>query len=497
MMTKINFPQAPLSAPNLIGGKWKTGNGPLISVNSPYNGKNIGSVYGSNLQDVQEAVSLASKAQLEWQKVPLKERCKIMFAARELLLQRMKEISHVISSESGKTLAEAEAGLSKGVEVLEFAISLQNLDMGGRMEVSRGVSCEYQRHPLGVVAGITPFNFPAMVPMWMIPIAMTLGNAFLWKPSDKTPLTSQPLAQVFKDAGLPDGILTIVHGGAETVEHILDHPQIKAVGFVGSTKVARKVYQRGTQHGKRVLALGGAKNHIILMPDADPEMAAQGIVDSFTGCAGQRCMASSVLLAVGKEKEVGPLLEKIYQKAKEKVLGSGMGAIISKDSLKFLVQSIERAGQDGAKLLLDGRNPLSPNEYDGEGNWLAPTILDHVSPQSQAAKDELFGPILSIIRCENLTKALEIENQCPYGNAASVFTSNGAVAEKVAQEAKSGMIGVNIGVPVPREPFSFGGIQESKFGHGDITGHSSLDFWSSMKKVTRKWTLQKDQGWMS
>jgi malonate-semialdehyde dehydrogenase (acetylating)/methylmalonate-semialdehyde dehydrogenase len=381
----------------------------------------------------------------------------------------------------------------KGVEVLEFALSLQNLDSGGRMEVSRGVHCEYRRMPLGVVAGITPFNFPAMVPMWMMPIAIALGNAFVWKPSEKVPMTSQLLGECFRSAGLPPGVLTIVQGSAETVNAIIDHPVVRAVGFVGSTAVAKHVYTRATSLGKRALALGGAKNHIVLMPDADPDIAAQGIADSFTGCAGQRCMAASVLLAVGP---VDGIIEKIAARAQGHRCGETMGAIISKQQLDFLDGAISRAQAAGAKVLVDGRKARPAAGLEG-GNWLGPTLLDYVPAGSEAARRELFGPILSIVRVHSLEEALSIDASTDYGNATSVFTTSGAVAEEVAHRAQSGMIGVNIGVPVPREPFSFGGTYESKFGQGDITGEPSLDFWSDRKKVTTKWTLPRDGNWMS
>jgi malonate-semialdehyde dehydrogenase (acetylating)/methylmalonate-semialdehyde dehydrogenase len=367
------------------------------------------------------------------------------------------------------------------------------------MEVSRGVFCEYRREPLGVVAAITPFNFPAMVPMWMIPIALALGNSFIWKPSDKTPLTSMLLAERLKEAGLPKGIFNVVQGGKSTVEAILDHPDIGAVGFVGSTNVAKEIYRRGSHNLKRVLALGGAKNHIFLMPDADPALTARGVADSFTGCAGQRCMAASVLCAVAtntaEEKKIEDLVQAIATYAKQITLGEQMGAIISQASLQNLEKAIAQSEKDGAKIILDGRQPKQPAAYTG-GNWLGATILDHVKPGTQAATDELFGPVLSIIRVKSLKEAFQIQHSSPYGNAVSVFTQNGAVADEVAKYGKAGMVGINIGVPVPREPFSFGGTYESKFGHGDITGIHSLNLWSNIKKVTTKWAVQKDWTWM-
>ncbi|MGE3973165.1 MAG: aldehyde dehydrogenase family protein, partial [Bdellovibrionales bacterium] len=375
----------------------------------------------------------------------------------------------------------------------EYATSHQNKHPGGKKEVSRGVFCEYRREPLGVVASITPFNFPAMVPMWTIPIALTLGNSFVWKPSEKTPLTSQLLASALQEAGLPKGVFTVLQGGKSVVEAVIDHPSVKAISFVGSTAVARVVYERGTRLGKRVLALGGAKNHIFLLPDADTALTGKGIADSFVGCAGQRCMAASVLLPVNNPENQ---IQSIVNAASQVRLGEDMGAIISKTQLEFLKSAIDRAEKSGARILLDGRKVNVPKEYEG-GYWLGPTILDQVEPDSEAATLELFGPVLSIVRTKGLKEALEVENKNPYGNAASVFTNTGGIADFISANAKAGMIGVNIGVPVPREPFSFGGINESKFGHGDITGDHSLNFWTNIKKVTTKWQNQNDATWMS
>jgi malonate-semialdehyde dehydrogenase (acetylating)/methylmalonate-semialdehyde dehydrogenase len=301
------------------------------------------------------------------------------------------------------------------------------------------------------------------------------------------------IAAALKEAGLPNGLFQVLQGGRETVEAIIDNKEVKAVGFVGSTKIAHAVYTRATLLGKRALALGGAKNHIVLLPDANPDLAGVGISDSFTGCAGQRCMAASVLLAVG---DVDKHIEKIIARASSLKLGSEMGAIITKAQVKFLNEAITKAESLGAKVLLDGRKSTAPAGFE-EGNWIGPTILDNIKPGSEAASVELFGPVISIIRCKDISEAMAIENSVDYGNACSVFTSNGALAEKVIRQASTGMVGVNVGVPVPREPFSFGGINASKFGHGDITGEHSLDFWSHIKKVTVKWEKQNDNNWMS
>lgn len=492
-MNNIEFPNKTIECPNLVGTNWQSGHGKKIDIYSPYNGKIVGIINASNSTDVNTAIERAQTASLSWGKTPIKERTTIMFKFREILLRDIDKISNIVSLECGKTLPEAKAELMKGVEVLEFALSLQNLDSASKLEVSRGVHCEYRREPIGVVASITPFNFPGMVPMWTIPIALTLGNAYVWKPSEKTPLTSVLIGEALLEAGLPEGVMTILQGDSETVNAIIDHHHVKALAFVGSSKIAKIVYQRATNLGKRALCLGGAKNHIILLPDADPEMCGIGIADSFTGCAGQRCMAASVLLAVG---EVDKQIEKIKERALSTTCGDKMGAMITKEQIDFLSDAIDKAVQDGATLLLDGRNQNLNSHYEG-GYWLAPTILDNVSPGTDAALKELFGPVLSIIRCHSISQALEIENSNTYGNAASVFTNNGAMAEFVAQNANAGMVGINIGVPVPREPFSFGGINESKFGYGDITGENSLNFWSNTKKVTTKWQMQNDHNWMS
>lgn len=482
-----------ITCDNFIKGAWVKGDQGTVGINSPYNGKKIGQVSVPSKKQIDQAIEIADEAQKSWARLPIKERSKVLFNFRNILLRDQDEIAHLKSSESGKTFEEGKAGLMKGIEVLEYAISIQNLDLGGKVEVSKGVTCEFRREALGVVANITPFNFPAMVPMWTIPIAIALGNSYIWKPSDKTPLTALRIANAFKEAGLPDGILTVLHGGVDTVNAIIDHPKVKAIGFVGSTKIAKLVYQRATQLGKRALALGGAKNHIVLLPDANMELSGIGISDSFTGCAGQRCMAASVLLAVG---DVQKHIEKIVQRAASLELGNTMGAIITKEQVEFLKSAIDRAEKAGAKVLLDGRKAKAPSGMEN-GNWLGPTILDMVTKGSEASTHELFGPVLSIVHCKDITDAMEIENSVEYGNACSVFTSNGGLAERVSREASTGMVGINVGVPVPREPFSFGGINASKFGHGDITGPYSLDFWSNVKKVTTKWEMQSDSNWMS
>lgn len=477
---------------NFINGSFAD-SGKFQDVVSPWTGDVIGRVSMSSKTEVDAAINAAAEAFPSWKATPIKERCARLFKFRELVLAKLDVLANVAALEAGKTTAEARAGILKGLEVAEFALSLQNMDSGGAMDVSRGVSCEFRREPLGVVVGIAPFNFPAMVPMWMYPIAITLGNTFILKPSEKVPLTSQYMAELMTEAGFPKGVFQLVNGGKEAVESLIDHPLVQAIGFVGSTPIAKALYARATSHGKRALCLGGAKNHLLVVPDADEKITVRGVVDSFTGCAGQRCMAASLMLAVG---QVDHLVTKIADAAKTLELGSQMGAIIDKAALSRINQAINDAEKQGAKILVDGRLAKPPKGFEG-GTWIGPTIIDHARPDMDCAKAEIFGPVVTIIRVKNLTEAMALEAKSPFGNATSVFTTSGAVARFVAETATNGMIGVNIGVPVPREPFSFGGSKESKFGACDITGESSLEFWTQRKKITIKWAEQSDATWMS
>jgi malonate-semialdehyde dehydrogenase (acetylating)/methylmalonate-semialdehyde dehydrogenase len=478
---------------NLIGGKLSSGSGAQREVKSPYTGATLARLALSTAADVDRAVQQAHAAWPAWRRAPLRERLEPLARLRAGLLEHLAELSQLVASESGKTPAEARAGVLRGIEVIDFALSLQNSDAGAALDVSRGVSCEYRRDALGVVVGITPFNFPAMVPMWMFPIALSVGNAFILKPSEKVPLSASYLGDLAMKAGYPPGIFSVVHGDRDSVEALVQHPLVQAVGFVGSSDVARSVYARAAATGKRALCLGGAKNQLIVAPDADPELSAKAIVDSFTGCAGQRCMAGSLMLAVERGEA---LVERVQALAASLELGSTMGALIDGAAKARLVGAIERAEREGAVVALDGRKAPVPAQYRG-GYWLGPTILDHVRPDMECAQAELFGPVLAVIRVPTLDAALAIEHASPYGNATSIFTSSGAVARYVSEQSTSGMIGVNVGVPVPREPFSFGGTKCSRFGHGDLTGHAGVDFWTDLKKITTKWAVQSDATWMS
>jgi malonate-semialdehyde dehydrogenase (acetylating)/methylmalonate-semialdehyde dehydrogenase len=490
----VKLPETVEDCLHLIAGKWSDGGATAWQeARSPWTGEVIARVPLASASVVAQAVEAGERAFLAWGRVPLKERTQLLFRFRELVLRDLDELSHAAAAESGKTVAEGRAGVMKGLEVVEFALSLQNLDDGGAMDVSRGVSCEVRRMPLGVVAGVMPFNFPAMVPMWMYPIAVTLGNCFIMKPSEKVPRTAVLMGRLMQEAGYPDGVFQVVHGGREVVEALCDHPGVRAVGFVGSTPVARAVFERASRAGKRSLALGGAKNLVLVVPDADPKITVDGVVRSAMGCAGQRCMAASLMVGIG---EVDGLISQIRDQAALLALGTDMGALISQESKARIEGIVARAQAEGARIVLDGRGAKPPAGCEG-GYWLGPTIIDGATPQMECAREEIFGPVLTIVRATNLTEAMALEAASPYGNATSVFTTRGDVARFVAERATNGMIGINIGVPVPREPFSFGGTKASKFGHGEITGRGSLDLWSDLKKITTKWELQTDQSWMS
>jgi malonate-semialdehyde dehydrogenase (acetylating)/methylmalonate-semialdehyde dehydrogenase len=445
---------------------------------------------------VDHAVKQAASAFPAWRDTPIKERAQVLFRFRQALIDDVDALAAVVSSESGKTVAEARAGIEKGIEVVEYATSLQNQPLSGALEVSRGVTCQTTREPLGVTVGITPFNFPAMVPLWMLPISLAMGNAFILKPSEKVPLTAVRLGRHLEAAGVPPGVFSIVHGSKTTVEALATHKGVAAVAFVGSTPAARAVYGMATAQGKRALCLGGAKNHLIVTKDATPSLTIPGVVSSFIGCAGQRCMAASVMVVVGQGPGIDATVDGVIAAAKSIELGRDMGAIITSESLTRLHRAIDQATEQGATLRLDGRTVPAPASGKG-GYWLGPTIIDHATPQMQAVQTELFGPVLTIVRVPKLDDAIALANRSPYGNATSVFTESGAVAQFVAQRSTAGMIGVNIGVPVPREPFSFGGTKSSRFGTGDITGEGGVNFWSSTKKVTTKWSSQNDSSWMS
>lgn len=480
-----------VDAKNWIGGEWVDPSGTeVLEVINPRHGKSMAKVRMSTAEDVDRAVRAGKAAFMAWREWPMRERAQIMYRFKALMERDIEELSWLVSHENGKTFAEGKAEVDKAIECAEFGCSLPNMAGGQQLMVSRGVECREVYEPLGVCAGVTPFNFPYMVPMWMIPQVLVGGNSFVLKPSEQVPLSVLRMAELLDEAGLPKGVFNIVQGGREVVEALCDHPDIKALGFVGSTKVAKLVYGRSAMAGKSALCLGGAKNHLILVPDADYDMTIDNVVASFTGCAGQRCMAASVLLAVG---DVQKLIDGVVEKARSLQMGKDIGAIVNQASMERIVGYINDAEKRGAKVLVDGRKP----NVTADGYWVGPTILDNVSPDMPAGCEEIFGPVLSIVRVKNLDEAIAIENNNPYGNASCIYTQNGDTARYVSNRVEAGMVGINVGVPVPREPFGFGGWNDSKFGSGNITGWDGFRFWTRPRKITTKWALQKDWTWMS
>lgn len=478
---------------NFYNGEFvESRSGDSLDVTSPIDGNLLSTVPMSMADELNAAVASAKSAADSWAHTPIKERVQVFFRYRYLLEKHFDELTALVSEENGKTWDEAKAEVEKSIELTEFACSMPQLVSGEILEVSKGVECRTEHFPLGVVASIVPFNFPLMVPNWTMPNAIVLGNTMIMKPSELVPLSCQRMAELLKEAGLPDGVFNIINGGKEVVEGICDHKDIEAVSFVGSTNVAKLVYQRSTQALKRCVALGGAKNHLFVLPDANPTMTATNVTASMTGCAGQRCMAASAMLAVGN---VDHIVNMICDEARKVVPGENLGAVISKAAKERIEGYIAEAERDGAKVLVDGRGAT----VDGKegGTYVGPTVIDYVTPEMSVAREEIFGPVISIMRTGTLDEAIKIENDNPYGNAAAVFTQSGGLARYVMEHASAGMIGVNIGVPVPREPFSFGGWNESRFGSNDITGKSSIEFWTKLKKTTTKWNPEAGINWMS
>jgi len=477
---------------NYIGGSFTSNGQKTIEVLCPLDGTTISTVPLSTNNDLDEAVNSAQKAFPAWSATPIKERVQVFYRYKTLMEQHLEELATLTHEENGKTMVEATGEVEKSIELTEFACSMPQIVYSEIMEVSKGVECRVERKPIGVVASIAPFNFPHMVPHWTLPNALALGNCMILKPSEQVPISSNKIAEMLKEAGLPDGVFNVVNGDKDIVEALCDHPGIEGITFVGSTKVAKIVYKRATSNLKRCVALGGAKNHLLVFPDAHVEMTASNVVASMSGCAGQRCMAAAAMVGIGP---VDHIIEKMCEEVKKIVPGENLGSVITKEAKERIERYITEAEEAGAKVLVDGRNAKVEGK-DG-GFYVGPTIIDHVKPDMAIAKEEVFGPVITIIRADDLDEAIEIENSSNYGNAAAVFTQSGSLARQVMDRASAGMIGVNIGVPVPREPFSFGGWNESKFGVSDITGKSSIEFFTKLKKTTTKWNPESKTNWMS
>ncbi len=483
-----------LQALNYIGGEWRWGKGEVRPILDPGRGEVIAEVASATPEEVDQAVRSAEEAFRAWREVPVVERVQYLFRYKALLEAHFEELARTITLENGKTLAEAKGELRRGVENVEVACGMPSLIQGyNNLDIARGIDEHLFREPLGVVAAITPFNFPGMIPLWFLPYAIAAGNAFILKPSDRVPLTAVRLIELLLETGLPKGVVQLVHGGKETVDALLDHPGVRAISFVGSTPVARYIYARAAQAGKRVQAQGGAKNPAVVLPDADMEMAAQILADSAFGSAGQRCLAVSTVITVGPAREA--FARRIRELALARRVGYGleegveMGPVISAESRARILGLVEEGVKEGARLFLDGREGRVPG-YEG-GFYLFPTILEDVPPQGRIAQTEVFGPVLSLMHAETLEEAIDLVNARAYGNQASIFTESGAAARLFRQRVKAGNIGVNIGVAAPMAFYPFSGMKESFFGDLHAQGRHAMEFYTETKVVVERW----GQGW--
>ena len=485
--------------PIFTGGKWTepTVSG-FTSVHNPSAGEVISRTPMCGGREVDEAVQAAKKAYASWAKMPPTKRAGVMFRYRELLEEHYEELSKIIVRENGKTLEEARGDVRRGLEVVELACAIGQLAKGENLpRVADGVDGVTMREPIGVCAGITPFNFPAMVPMWMFPIAIACGNAFILKPSEKVPLTANRLGELLAEAGLPEGVFNIVHGGKEVVKALCTHPGITAISFVGSSPVAKYVYETGCAHGKRVQSAGGAKNVLLALPDAAPDPTIRAIMGSAFGCAGQRCMAGSLLMGIGDathqlRDQVAGAMDALVVDDTVTNAEAGMGPVIDDRAQSRLFQRIADNAQAGTKVVRDGRD--QPHE---KGFFVGPTLFDEVTPDHATFTEELFGPVLSVMHPSSLSEAIEWINRLPYGNAGTIFTSSGGAARQFTLEAECGMIGINLGVPAPMALFSFSGWDQSFYGDLHVQGTEGVLFYTRQKTVLSRWddNYVRVQGW--
>src|SRR6266568_2700846 len=479
------------SCPFYIGGEWLQPKVAGTPVFNPSIGEVIAECPVGTAADVNAAVEAAHAAFPAWMETPPVERARILGRFRVLLEDNFEEIVRCNTREHGKTLVESRGDVKRGMEVVEFALGVPSLMMGEVLEnMARGIDCEAIRQPLGVCVGITPFNFPAMVPLWMYPIAIACGNTFVLKPSEKVPLTAMKIAKLLETAGLPKGVLNIVHGGREVVDALLTHPKVKAVSFVGSTPIAKYIFETGTKHGKRVQSNGGAKNFVFLMPDADVENSVRGLIEAAYGCAGERCMAGSTAVVIGDAAT--KILPSLVDAAKSIKVGRtdielqpNMGPVITRQHRDRVAQLIEVGAKEGAKIAADGRGV----KVDGAPNgfFLGATILDEVRAGMTVAREEIFGPVLNVMRFEDLDSAIEQANRSPYGNGASIFTRSGKAAREFKHRIQCGMIGINIGVPASMAWFPFNGWNESFFGDVHMQGKEGVQFFTQQKVTTTRW----------
>jgi malonate-semialdehyde dehydrogenase (acetylating)/methylmalonate-semialdehyde dehydrogenase len=475
------------TCPQFVSGRWlPSASEETLDVFNPATGEVISKTPLASSDEVEAAVAAAKAAFPSWSKVPPPQRARYLFRYRELLVRHSDEIARIVSREHGKTVADAKGSLQRGIETVEFACGIPSLMMGECLqEVAVGIDTHSIRQPLGVCLGVTPFNFPVMIPLWMFPLALACGNTFVLKPSEKVPQSATRLVELLQESGIPEGVMNLVHGAASQVEQLIDHPDVRVVSIVGSSEAAAAVYARAAARGKRVQALGGAKNHLIVMPDADLELATEAIIQSAFGSTGQRCMAGAVVDAVGSVGD--EIVERIRERADALRLGPGddeateMGPLVNRTQRDRAAGYIELGQQEGAKVVLDGRSSMQQ-----EGFFLGPTILDEVKPGSRVSQDEIFGPVLSVIRPQTLDEALAIVNASPKGNGAAIFTRDAGTARRFCLEVEAGMVGVNVGVPAPMAFFPFAGWKGSFFGDLHATGKDGVRFYTEQKVITSR-----------
>lgn len=473
---------------NYINGAWVDSNsGQTLDVPNPATNELLTKVPVSTKEDVNRAVAAAKEAFQAWKKVPVPKRARILFKYHYLLTENHEELARLIVQENGKAYKEAYGEVQRGIECVEFAAGAPTLMMGETLSgIAEDIDSEMFRYPLGVVGGITPFNFPMMVPLWMFPLAIACGNTFVLKPSERTPILANRLVELFTEAGAPAGILNVVHGAHDVVNGLLEHPDIAAISFVGSQPVAKYVYERAAANGKRVQALSGAKNHHIVMPDADMDKAVQHIISSTFGSAGQRCMACSAVVVVGDNE---PFVQALKKKADELSIGNGMDEevlltpIIRKEHRDKVLGYIEKGVAEGADLIRDGRREMSDHP---QGNFLGPTIFDHVRPEMTIARDEIFAPVLSLLRANDLDEGLEYIRKSRYGNGATIYTNNAKAVRQFREEADAGMLGINVGVPATMAFFPFSGWKDSFYGDLHVNGKDGLNFYTRKKMITSR-----------
>ncbi len=486
-MTGMDHTVSPLK--NFINGEWVASDSRYEDVPNPATGEVIARVPLSTRKELDLAVEAAGRAFLTWRRTAVPRRARILFKYQQLLIENWSELAKLITIENGKTYEDAYGEVQRGIECVEFAAGAPTLMMGNQLpDIATGIESGMYRYPIGVVGGITPFNFPMMVPCWMFPLAIACGNTFVLKPSERTPLLANRLAELFQEAGLPDGVLNIVHGAHDVVNGLLEHPDVKAISFVGSQPVAEYVYKTAAAHGKRVQALAGAKNHSIVMPDADLDIAVQQIVSAAYGSAGERCMAASVVVAVGAIAE--PLMEKITAAIDKIKIGNGLeegvflGPVIRDSHKDRTIKYIEAGENEGAALLRDGRKDVAAN---GQGYFVGPTLFDHVTTKMSIWKDEIFAPVLSVVRVSNLDEAIQVTNQSEFANGACIYTDSAKAVRQFREDIDAGMLGVNLGVPAPMAFFPFSGYKKSFYGDLHANGRDGVEFYTRKKMLTARY----------